>query len=178
MQSKDYFYHRNGKQYGPVPIEELQKMIKNKSLHETDLVSFKNSSNWVRAKTLPELFEPDEETSTDHDQATVYPHHFNSSDLTNKENLKWYSIGLGGIIFGLVLLALTSRNFGLIKTKNLQNDLKIQQAEINGILNKTNKEMSDTLKYVKEMEKNIIEDIKKPRKKTSNKESKNQIESK
>ena len=122
MAQNIYYIHKNGKQVGPVSIDILQNMVKANELTQTDLVWIKNSPSWVKAGSLQELF-PTAPPLPDPDQAVVYQHNKTLISSGNKEDLKWYSIGGAGIFIGLILLASTSRNFLLVKTRTTSDEL-------------------------------------------------------
>jgi GYF domain 2 len=123
MAQNIYYIHKNGKQVGPVSIDILQNMVKANELTQTDLVWIKNSPSWVKAGSLQELFPTAPPLPPDPDQAVVYQHNETLISSGNKEDLKWYSIGGAGIFIGLILLASTSRNFLLVKTRTTSDEL-------------------------------------------------------
>ena len=141
-----YYYHKNGKQVGPVSIDILQNMVKANELTQTDLVWIKNSPSWVKAGSLQELF-PTAPPLPDPDQAVVYQHNETLISSGNKEDLKWYSIGGAGLFIGLILLAFTSDSFLLVKTRSAYEGLKKSIIEIE----KINKDIEEeTKKRIKE----------------------------
>ena len=159
MAQNIYYIHKNGKQVGPVSIDILQNMVKANELTQTDLVWIKNSPSWVKAGSLQELF-PTAPPLPDPDQAVVYQHNETLISSGNKEDLKWYSIGGVGLFIGLVLLASTSRNFSLGKTRNLHQEFKKLGSEIAPDLGETKNKISDTLNFMRNLEKKTIEETK------------------
>ncbi len=155
-----YYIHKNGKQVGPVSIDILQNMVKANELTQTDLVWIKNSPSWVKAGSLQELF-PTAPPLPDPDQAVVYQHNETLISSGNKEDLKWYSIGGAGLFIGLILLVFTSRNFSLVKTRNLQEEFKNLGSEIKPIIGETKNKINDSLNFVKDLENKTMKDIKK-----------------
>ncbi len=155
-----YYIHKNGKQVGPVSIDILQNMVKANELTLTDLVWIKNSPSWVKAGSLQELF-PTAPPLPDPDQAVVYQHNETLISSGNKEDLKWYSIGGAGLFIGLILLVFTSRNFSLVKTRNLQEEFKNLGSEIKPIIGETKNKINDSLNFVKDLENKTMKDIKK-----------------
>ncbi len=156
-----YYYHKNGKQIGPVSIDILQNMVKANELTQTDLVWIKNSPSWVKAGSLQELFPTAPPLPPDPDQAVVYQHNETLISSGNKEDLKWYSIGGAGLFIGLILLVFTSRNFSLVKTRNLQEEFKNLGSEIKPIIGETKNKINDSLNFVKDLENKTMKDIKK-----------------
>ena len=159
MAQNIYYIHKNGKQVGPVSIDILQNMVKANELTQTDLVWIKNSPSWVKAGSLQELF-PTAPPLPDPDQAVVYQHNETLISSGNKEDLKWYSIGGAGLFIGLILLASTSRNFSLVKTRNLHQEFKKLGSEIAPDLGETKNKISDTLNFMRNLEKKTIEETK------------------
>ena len=155
-----YYYHKNGKQIGPVSIDILQNMVKAKQLTQTDLVWIKNLDSYVPAESLQELFPTEKNLQSDPDQAVVYQHNETLISSGNKEDLKWYSIGGAGLFIGLILLASTSRNFSLVKTRNLHQEFKKVGSEIAPDLGETKNKISDTLNFMRNLEKKTIEETK------------------
>ena len=155
-----YYYHKNGKQIGPVSIDILQNMVKAKQLTQTDLVWIKNLESYVPAESLQELFPTEKNLQSDPDQAVVYQHNETLISSGNKEDLKWYSIGGAGLFIGLILLASTSRNFSLVKTRNLHQEFKKLGSEIAPDLGETKNKISDTLNFMRNLEKKTIEETK------------------
>ena len=155
-----YYYHKNGKQIGPVSIDILQNMVKAKQLTQTDLVWIKNLDSYVPAESLQELFPTEKNLQSDPDQAVVYQHNETLISSGNKEDLKWYSIGGAGLFIGLILLASTSRNFSLVKTRNLHQEFKKLGSEIAPDLGETKNKISDTLNFMRNLEKKTIEETK------------------
>ena len=160
MAQNIYYIHKNGKQVGPVSIDILQNMVKANELTLTDLVWIKNSPSWVKAGSLQELF-PTAPPLPDPDQAVVYQHNETLISSGNKEDLKWYSIGGAGLFIGLILLVFTSRNFSLVKTRNLQEEFKNLGSEIKPIIGETKNKINDSLNFVKDLENKTMKDIKK-----------------
>jgi len=160
MAQNIYYIHKNGKQVGPVSIDILQNMVKANELTQTDLVWIKNSPSWVKAGSLQELF-PTAPPLPDPDQAVVYQHNETLISSGNKEDLKWYSIGGAGLFIGLILLVFTSRNFSLVKTRNLQEEFKNLGSEIKPIIGETKNKINDSLNFVKDLENKTMKDIKK-----------------
>ena len=155
-----YYIHKNGKQVGPVSIDILQNMVKANELTQTDLVWIKNLDSYVPAESLQELFPTEKNLQSDPDQAVVYQHNETLISSGNKEDLKWYSIGGAGLFIGLVLLASTSRNFSLVKTRNLHQEFKKLGSEIAPDLGETKNKISDTLNFMRNLEKKTIEETK------------------
>lgn len=155
-----YYYHKNGKQIGPVSIDVLQNMVKAKQLTQTDLVWIKNLDSYVPAGSLQELFPTEKNLQSDPDQAVVYQHNETLISSGNKEDLKWYSIGGAGLFIGLILLASTSRNFSLVKTRNLHQEFKNLGSKIAPDLGETKNKISDTLNFMRNLEKKTIEETK------------------
>ncbi len=161
MAQNIYYIHKNGKQVGPVSIDILQNMVKANELTQTDLVWIKNSPSWVKAGSLQELFPTAPPLPPDPDQAVVYQHNETLISSGNKEDLKWYSIGGAGLFIGLILLVFTSRNFSLVKTRNLQEEFKNLGSEIKPIIGETKNKINDSLNFVKDLENKTKKDIKK-----------------
>lgn len=160
MTKNDYYYFKSGKQFGPIDINNLREMIAKNELTSTDLVWFKSSPSWVKAGSLQELFPTEEVTPPDLDQAIVYPHNENPKDSWKKNDVKWYLIGVGGIFIGLVLLAITSRSFQLVKTRSFVEEGKKMQSEIFTIMKDVEKTKSDAMGFVKDLENNAMKDVK------------------
>jgi len=160
MAQNIYYIHKNGKQVGPVSIDILQDMVKANELTQTDLVWIKNSPSWVKAGSLQELF-PTAPPLPDPDQAVVYQHNETLISSGNKEDLKWYSIGGAGLFIGLILLASTSRSFSLVKTRNLKEEGKKMQSEVQSIMKNIDQKTNDAFEFVKDIENKTMQDIKK-----------------
>ena len=160
MAQNIYYIHKNGKQVGPVSIDILQNMVKANELTQTDLVWIKNSPSWVKAGSLQELF-PTAPPLPDPDQAIVYQHNETLISSGNKEDLKWYSIGGAGLFIGLVLLASTSRNFSLVKIRNIKEEGKKMQSEVQSIMKGIDQKTNDAFDFVKDIENKTMKDIKK-----------------
>lgn len=156
----NYYYFKSGKQFGPTDIDNLREMIAKNELISTDLIWFKNSPSWVKAGSLQELFPTEKVTSPDPDQAIVYPHKANPASSWEKEDVKWYSIGGGGIFIGLILLASTSSNFKLVKTRDFLEEGKTKQSEIFKVIKDAEKTKNDTIKFVKDIENKTMNEIK------------------
>ena len=135
-------------------------MVKAKQLTQTDLVWIKNLDSYVPAESLQELFPTEKNLQSDPDQAVVYQHNETLISSGNKEDLKWYSIGGAGLFIGLILLASTSRNFSLVKTRNLHQEFKKLGSEIAPDLGETKNKISDTLNFMRNLEKKTIEETK------------------
>ena len=156
-----YYYHKNGKQIGPVSIDILQNMVKAKQLTQTDLVWIKNLDSYVPAESLQELFPTEKNLQSDPDQAVVYQHNETLISSGNKEDLKWYSIGGAGLFIGLILLASTSRNFSLVKIRNIKEEGKKMQSEVQSIMKGIDQKTNDAFDFVKDIENKTMKDIKK-----------------
>ena len=160
MAQNIYYIHKNGKQVGPISIDILQNMVKANELTQTDLVWIKNSPSWVKAGSLQELF-PTAPPLPDPDQAVVYQHNETLISSGNKEDLKWYLIGGAGLFIGLILLASTSRSFSLVKTRNLKEEGKKMQSEVQSIMKNIDQKTNDAFEFVKDIENKTMQDIKK-----------------
>ena len=160
MAQNIYYIHKNGKQVGPVSIDILQNMVKANELTLTDLVWIKNSPSWVKAGSLQELF-PTAPPLPDPDQAVVYQHNETLISSGNKEDLKWYLIGVAGLFIGLILLASTSHSFLLVKAISLKEEGKKMQSEIQTILKDADQKKNDAFDFVKDIENKTMKDIKK-----------------
>ena len=135
-------------------------MVKANELTQTDLVWIKNSPSWVKAGSLQELF-PTAPPLPDPDQAVVYQHNEILISSGNKEDLKWYSIGGAGLFIGLILLVFTSRNFSLVKTRNIKEEGKKMQSEVQSIMKGIDQKTNDAFDFVKDIENKTMKDIKK-----------------
>ena len=160
MAQNIYYIHKNGKQVGPVSLDIFQNMVKANELTQTDLVWIKNSPSWVKAGSLQELF-PTAPPLPDPDQAVVYQHNETLISSGNKEDLKWYLIGGAGLFIGLILLASTSRSFSLVKTRNLKEEGKKMQSEVQSIMKNIDQKTNDAFEFVKDIENKTMQDIKK-----------------
>lgn len=118
MSDAQWFYLQGGEQFGPVSIAVLRDMASLGSLEPTDLVWRQGSPAWSAVREIPELAGAQFRSTRDPNKVAVRPHGSAGKHLPVYTNRFWVAIGGGGVILGLLALAMLSKSIVPRKPKS------------------------------------------------------------